>query len=81
MKNWVILKEIFLEDEPMTSGLYITRPNVANTVFGEVMAKHSSSDLEVGARVVFVEYAGGRWAMKGEKVLIVPEAAILAYYS
>ena len=80
-KNWVIVKEIFLEQEAMASGIYINRPNVANTVFGEIMSKYPSSELEVGAKVVFIEYAGGRWTMKGEKALIVPEAAILAYFS
>ena len=80
-KNWVIIKEIFPEQEAMNSGLYINRPNVANTVFGEVMAKHSSSDLEVGVKVVFREYAGGRWSFKGEKALITPEIAILATFS
>lgn len=80
-KNWVILKEIFLEENAMASGLYVSRPNVANTVFGEVMAKYPSSKLEIGSKVVFIEYSGGRWSFQGEKALIVPEIAILATFS
>ncbi len=80
-KNWVILKEIFLEEDVEASGLYIIRPNVANTVFGEVMAKYPKSELEIGSKVVFREYAGGRWSFQGEKALIVPEVAILATFS
>lgn len=80
-KNWVILKEIFLEEQAMNSGIYVIRPNVSNTVFGEVMAKYPSSELEVGSKVVFREYSGGRWSFQGERALIVPEVAILATFS
>ena len=81
--GWLVLEEEFVTE--MTVGgisLAIARPYVANTVIGRVLAVGVGTAQKLGVtqgdRVVYREYAGGRWSCLGQKVLITNERDILA---
>ena len=68
--------------EEMRSGLVVSRLNVRNTVFGEILAiGENDQGLRVGDTIVFREFSGGRWSFLGEKTLITPMKDILATFN
>ena len=86
LEGWVIIEEEFLNREHHVPGtdvvLTIHRPHESNSVFGRIVSVHPETSEEFlvykDDRVLYREYAGGRWAFNGVKYLITPIYDILA---
>ena len=86
LPGWVVLKEVFANQEKAVAGtdvvITIVRPYVNNTVYGEVLRAHPDTQeeygIDLGDLVVFKEYSGGRWLFGNVKTLITPAKDILA---
>ena len=80
--GWVIIEEDYaMETSP--SGYFLVSSYKTNTVFGEIIAINIADSMKSqilpGDRIVYREFAGGRWSFQGRKLLITPLEAILAW--
>ena len=83
--DWVVVRE--LPDKTRyvsidTQVLEIVRPKDNHTVYGQILSINSKASEELGIQVndeiVYREWAGGRWDIQGEQVLIMKLDDILA---
>ncbi len=81
LEGLVLLKEVFVKRKSKYLDL-IEEPGTANTVIADVLAIHETTAEEYhfnpGDRVVLREWAGGRWALRGQPVLLTQADDILA---
>ncbi len=81
LEGLVLLKEVFVKRKAGLLDL-IEQPGTVNTVVADVLAIHDNTAKEcgfqTGDRVILREWAGGRWALRGEPVLLTQSEDILA---
>jgi co-chaperonin GroES (HSP10) len=86
--QWLVVREEQPEPE-RPSGLVVVRQGTAHGVLGEVILAGAEAELEglsAGDRIIYEEWAGGRWALKGEdgedvRVLVMSIDKVLALVS
>ena len=81
LEGLVLLKEVFVKRKSGVLEL-IEEPGTANTVIADVLAVHDNTakacGFGIGDRVVLREWAGGRWALRGQPVLLTQSDDVLA---
>ena len=83
--DWVVVRELpdktrYVSIDNQT--LEIVRPKDTHTVYGQILAIHpevsKELDIQVDDEIIYREWAGGRWDVQGEQVLIMKLTDILA---
>jgi co-chaperonin GroES (HSP10) len=83
--QWLVVAEEF-DDPARPSGLVVVKPGTRDTTIGLVLKAGPECELDnigEGTRILFEQWAGGRWALKDAEghdvnVLIMSASAILA---
>ena len=83
--DWVVIREEYSQDQSVeVGGVALALPTIgtANTVYGQLVAAHYQTTqrmgIEVGDRVIYREWKGGRWDFNGETVLVMQAEHVLA---
>ena len=83
LSGWVMVSEHFEQDtykDIAGMELAIVKPGTSNTMYGELiaMSEESNLDVEIGDKIIYREWSGGRWSLNNRVVLLLPEDDVLA---